>query len=271
MLKKSLLSIVALTALCAAIPASAAESNFYGVFSLGRSKIDANSSSVDLYNTTHGFTSSSTSSQTSANGAKAQLGYNLGKTFALEGGYIYLGKADFSSITNLGTIGGSDVHWGLALGIVACLLCYGVQRFTTFGFAMQVIGGNPKTARMMGLNVGRYVLVACAAGGAAAGLAGMVEVAAVHGKANASLAVGYGFTGILVSFLARHHPLAIIPVAILLGGIGASGGLLQRRLDLPDAAVVVLQGIIFVCSLASETLYGRSWTWLWRFRAVEGR
>lgn len=171
----------------------------------------------------------------------------------------------------LGTIAGSDVHWGLAFGIAACLICYLVQRFTTFGFAMQVIGGNPKTARMMGLNVGRYVLIACAAGGAAAGLAGMVEVAAVHGKANASLAVGYGFTGILVSFLARHHPLAIIPVAILLGGIGASGGLLQRRLDLPDAAVVVLQGIIFVCILASETLYGRSWAWLWRFRAVEGR
>lgn len=171
----------------------------------------------------------------------------------------------------LGTIGGSDVHWGLALGVAACVTCYVVQRFTTFGFAMQVIGGNPKTARMMGLDVGRYVLIACFAGGAAAGLAGMVEVAAVHGKANASLAVGYGFTGILVSFLARHHPLAIIPVAILLGGIGASGGLLQRRLDLPDAAVVVLQGIIFVCILASETLYGRSWNWLWRFRAVEGR
>ena len=47
-----------------------------------------------------------------------------------------------------------------------------------------------------------------------------------------------------MSFLARHNPLAIVPVAILLGGIGASGGLLQRRLDLPDAAVVVLQGIL---------------------------
>ena len=78
-------------------------------------------------------------------------------------------------------------------------------------------------------------------------------------SANASLAVGYGYSGILVSFLARHNPLAIIPVAILLGGIGAAGGLLQRRLDLPDAAVVVLQGIIFVAILASETLYGRLW------------
>src|SRR5476649_22115 len=157
----------------------------------------------------------------------------------------------------IGTLPGTDVHWGLVFGIVACLLCYLVQRFTTWGFAMQVIGGNPKTARMMGLNVGRYVLLACGAGGAAAGLAGMVEVAAIHGRANASLAVGYGYSGILVSFLARHHPIAIIPVAILLGGIGASGGLLQRRLDLPDAAVVVLQGIIFVAILASETLYGR--------------
>ena len=83
----------------------------------------------------------------------------------------------------------------------------------------------------------------------------MVEVAAVHGTANASLIAGYGYTGILVAFLARHNPLAIIPVAILLGGIDASGGLLQRRMDLPDATVLVLQGI--VCSSSSccsETL-----------------
>ena len=79
----------------------------------------------------------------------------------------------------------------------------------------------------------------------------------MQGRANANLAVGYGFTGILVAFLARHNPLAIIPVAILLGGIGASGGLLQRRLGLPDASVLVLQGMIFVLVLASETLYGR--------------
>jgi ABC-type uncharacterized transport system permease subunit len=164
----------------------------------------------------------------------------------------------------IGTIPGTDVHWGLVFGIVACLIIYVWMRFTTWGFAMQVIGGNPKTARMMGLDVGRYVLLACGAGGAMAGLAGMVEVAAVHGRANASLAVGYGYSGILVSFLARHHPLAIIPVSILLGGIGASGGLLQRRLDLPDAAVVVLQGILFVAILASETLYGRRWALLWK-------
>ncbi len=97
----------------------------------------------------------------------------------------------------------------------------------------------------------------CFLGGAAAGLAGMIEIAAVQGRANGNLAAGFGTTGILVAFLARHNPLAIIPVAILLGGIGASGGLIQRRLGLPDASVLVLQGIIFLMVLASDALYGR--------------
>jgi general nucleoside transport system permease protein len=62
---------------------------------------------------------------------------------------------------------------------------------------------------------------------------------------------------VLVSFLARHNPLAIVPVAIMFGGIAASGGLVQRRMGLPDATVLVLQGFIFVVLLVSETLYGR--------------
>jgi simple sugar transport system permease protein len=85
----------------------------------------------------------------------------------------------------------------------------------------------------------------------------MVEVAAVHGSANASLVAGYGYTGILIAFIARQNPLAVIPVALMFGGIAASGGLLQRRLDLPDATILVLQGIAFVMILASDTLYGR--------------
>ena len=48
-----------------------------------------------------------------------------------------------------------------------------------------------------------------------------------------------------------------MPMAILLGGLGAADGLLQRRMDLPDATIQVLQGLIFVLILASDTLYGR--------------
>ncbi|HLK37401.1 MAG TPA: ABC transporter permease [Polyangiaceae bacterium] len=157
----------------------------------------------------------------------------------------------------LGAIPGTDVHWGLVYGVVACVAAYVLMRRTVFGFAAKVIGGNARAAQVSGLAVPAIVVVTCALAGAAAGVAGMVEVAAVHGTANASLIVGYGYTGILVAFLARQHPLGILPVAVLIGGIGASGGLLQRTEHLPDATVNVLQGILFIVILAGETLRGR--------------
>lgn len=161
------------------------------------------------------------------------------------------------TVNMLGPIPGMDVHWGLVYGIVFCVLMYVLVMHTTWGFALRIAGGNARAAKLAGLPVDRLVVTACFLGGAACGLAGMVEVAAVHGTANASLMAGYGYTGILVAFIARQNPLAIIPVAILLGGISASGGMLQRRLDLPDATVSVLEGLAFLMILASETLYGR--------------
>ena len=84
-----------------------------------------------------------------------------------------------------------------------------------------------------------------------------VEVAAVHQSANTAVIAGLGYTGILVSFVARHNPWAIPPVALLFGGFAAAGSLLQRRMGLPDASVLVLQGFAFVFILAAEALRGR--------------
>jgi simple sugar transport system permease protein len=157
----------------------------------------------------------------------------------------------------VGKIPGSEVHWGFAYGLILCVALYILMTRTTFGFAARVTGGNFRAALAQGLPVGRLIVACSAIAGACAGLAGFFEVAAIQGRANASLAAGYGFTGILVSFLARHNPLVIPPVAILFGGLVASGGLIQRRMGLPDATVLVLQGLIFVVLLTSETLYGR--------------
>jgi ABC-type uncharacterized transport system permease subunit len=165
--------------------------------------------------------------------------------------------ASIGGANMLGNLPGLDVHWGLAFGVVFCLTMHVLVRYTTYGFSLRIVGGNPRAARLAGLPVGALVLTACLLGGAAAGLAGAVEVAAVHGTANASLIAGYGYAGILVAFIARQNPIAIVPVAVLVGGLSASGGMLQRRLDLPDATVLVLQGIAFMLILASEALYGR--------------
>ncbi|MEM0900604.1 MAG: ABC transporter permease [Pseudomonadota bacterium] len=157
----------------------------------------------------------------------------------------------------VGDIPGTSVHWGLVAGIVLAIILQIVMARTTFGFAARITGGNPRAAKAQGLPVGMLIVSCAAIAGACAGIAGYFEVAAIHGQANASLVAGYGFTGILVAFLARQNPAMVIPVAILFGAIEASGGLIQRRMDMPDATALVLQGIIFVVLLASETLYGR--------------
>jgi simple sugar transport system permease protein len=157
----------------------------------------------------------------------------------------------------IGGIASYDVHWGLAWGVLLCIAAAVWLAFTTHGFATRVVGGNARAARLVGLPTTRLVVTACALGGAAAGLAGGIEVAAVHTSANASLIAGLGYAGILVSFVARHQPLAIVPVAILFGGFGAAGSMLQRRMGLPDASVQVLLGFAFVLILASEALRGR--------------
>jgi len=157
----------------------------------------------------------------------------------------------------VGDIPGTGVHWGLVVAVVFAVACWILMNRTRFGFAARITGGNVRAARAQGLPVGRLVVLSCMLAGASAGLAGYFEVAAIQGRANASLAAGYGFTGILVAFLARQNALAIVPVAVFLGGIAAAGGLVQRRMGMPDATVLVLQGLMFVVLLVSETLYGR--------------
>ncbi|HEY9632249.1 MAG TPA: ABC transporter permease [Coleofasciculaceae cyanobacterium] len=162
-----------------------------------------------------------------------------------------------AEINMLGKIPGTRVHYGLIYGLIACAIAYFLIQRTTFGFAARTAGGNIRAARIAGLPVGKLTMAICFLAGSCAGLAGMVEVAAVHGRANESLNANYGYSGILVAFISRHNPLAATLVAILLGGILASGGILQRVHQLPDATVLVFQGLVFLVVMYSESLYGR--------------
>ena len=91
-------------------------------------------------------------------------------------------------------------------GLIACAIAYFLIQRTTFGFAARTVGGNIRAARLAGLPVGKLTLIICFLAGSCAGLAGIVEVAAIHGRANESLNANYGYGGILVAFIARQKP-----------------------------------------------------------------
>jgi ABC-type uncharacterized transport system permease subunit len=157
----------------------------------------------------------------------------------------------------LGHIPHSRVHYGLVFGVIACLIAWFLLERTVWGMKVKIVGGNARAAKLVGLPLGQIILTASFLGGACAGLAGMVEVAAIHGRASQAISAGYGYVGILVAFLARQSPLRILFVSLVLGAVLASGGILQRDHELPDATITVFEGIAFLTVLASETLSGR--------------
>jgi general nucleoside transport system permease protein len=157
-------------------------------------------------------------------------------------------------------LGDTTIHWGLVFGLMACVAAWILINQTTLGFQIRTIGSNVRAAQIAGMPVGRITLITCFLSGACPGLAGMVEVAAIQGRASESLNAWYGYSGILVAFLARQNPLGCILISVLLGGLLASGGILQRDQHLPDASITVFEGIVFLVILFSESLYGR-----WRF------
>ena len=105
MIKRPLLAILAMAAAGVAAPASAAGSNFYGVASVGRSTIDADVTSINRF-AASSVGVSATSNSTNDVGWKLQLGYQMTHSFALEGGYTSLGKANYITSNPLYTANG---------------------------------------------------------------------------------------------------------------------------------------------------------------------
>ena len=107
--------------------------------------------------------------------------------------------------------------------IGAAVVLWAVLKYTTWGFKLRVIGGNPSAARRAGLAVGGLSVAAMCVGGAMAGLGGMIEIAGTEGRLRPGLLAGVGFIGFLASWLAKHDPLKCIVSAFILGAIAVFG------------------------------------------------
>ena len=106
-------------------------------------------------------------------------------------------------------LGETSLHWGLPFGLIACLIAWFLISKTTFGFQVRTIGGNIRAAQIAGLAVGRITVIACFLAGMCAGLAGMVEIAAVQGSANESLNAGYGYLEVRCLGCDKHQTVAL--------------------------------------------------------------
>ena len=97
------------------------------------------------------------------------------------------------------------VHYGLVIAVVAASLIWLILDRTKWGLEIKVIGKNPVAARYAGMDITRNVLLVMCISGGVAGLAGFSQVAGVGHRLQNGIAVGDGFTAIMVHS-ARQHP-----------------------------------------------------------------
>ncbi len=144
---------------------------------------------------------------------------------------------------------GLTAHPGIFLGIAAAIILAWILFRSRWGYEIRVIGNNPQAARYAGINVARNIVLVMALSGALAGLAGMNEVAALR-ELNGKFQHGYGFTGVIVAWLARLNPLAAIVVAFLFGGLLVGTQLIQ-----PQGISSMLQGVILFVVVGTELVF----------------
>ena len=142
---------------------------------------------------------------------------------------------------------GLTVHAGFLIAIAAAVVVWFIVERSAWGYEIRLTGDNPRAARYAGIRIGRNVLLVFAVSGGIAGIAGMTEVAGVVHRLQDNFSPGYGYTAIIVAYLAKFKPLRVIPVAILFGGLILAGREIQ-----PSGVPAMIQGTILFCLIASE-------------------
>jgi ABC-type uncharacterized transport system permease subunit len=178
-------------------------------------------------------------------GPWSERGFQLSATFPKEAWLPRL--TDFARL--IPDFGGLTVHLGLVFGLIAAVVVWFVLKRTRWGYEIRLIGDNPRAARYAGVNIARNIVVVFMVSGGLAGLAGMAEVSGVVHRLQGAISPGYGFTAIIVAYLAKFNPFGVIVAAVLFGALILAGREIQ-----PSGIPQMIQGVILFTLITSEVL-----------------
>ena len=144
---------------------------------------------------------------------------------------------------------GITLHVGVIFGLIAAVIVWLILNQSRWGYKITLIGDNPKAARYAGLNITRNIVLVFMFSGALAGLAGMAEVTGVVHRLQERISTNYGFSGVIIAWLAKLNPFAVILVSVLFGALIVAGREIQ-----PSGVSFLIQGIILFLVISSDVL-----------------
>jgi ABC-type uncharacterized transport system permease subunit len=187
--------------------------------------------------------------------AEMGLGYLVYGPWKDPEGFNFPQTITFLPVTQVPLIAeGYRAHVGLFVALAAAIVAWLFLSRTYAGFQLELGGQAPRAARYAGFSARRSLWTALLCSGGLAGLAGALEVTGPLGQLTPHLPVGYGFTGIIVAFVGRLHPLGIVLSSVLMSMLYIGGELAQSRMGLPQALSGVFQGLLLFTLLACDAL-----------------
>ncbi|MEH3085219.1 MAG: ABC transporter permease [Xylophilus ampelinus] len=160
----------------------------------------------------------------------------------------------FQPFERLPDLGGAFAGFSSAivLALAVALLAWWYTDLSRAGLYLRFVHAGQRVAQAVGVPVRALVTASVLLSGALAGLAGFVVAAGQEGRLTQSFYAGYGFSGILIAFLARNNPLAASAVAVLVAALFVAGRSLQVFYQVPFAMVQLIQAILVICVAASD-------------------
>lgn len=146
-------------------------------------------------------------------------------------------------------LSGLTLHLGIVFGLAATVLVWFIINRSKLGYEIRLIGDNKRAAFYAGIDIVRNTVLVMMLSGGLAGLAGMAEISGVVHRLQGAISPGYGFTGVIIAWLAKLNPFAVVVVSVLFGGLILAGREIQ-----PSGVPRMLQGIILFCVIASDVL-----------------
>ncbi len=154
-------------------------------------------------------------------------------------------------------IEGTRAHAGLFVVLAAIVGLWLVQR-SPLGYRLRLFGGGPNLARQAGVSGKRLIVWTMCVGGAAAGIAGWMQVAGVDHRLYDTVAGPIGYMGLFAALLGVLHPVGIFFSGLVFAALLRGGESLQIGANISPEIISALVGLILLLLAARSGRFTRA-------------
>ncbi len=140
----------------------------------------------------------------------------------------------------------------IIVAVIVTAFIYIYQKYTKHGFEIAVVGESRNTALYAGIKVERVIVRTMLLSGAICGLAGLLLVGGINHTVTTTIVDSQGFTGVMVSWLAKFNPIAMIATSFLIVFMDRGASEISTAFGLNQSFADILTGILLFFIIGCE-------------------